>query len=79
MSSTLVSACSLKTLLWNNVTMRWNKLAWNDLTMARSDRIPSNQSNESLKYRSVINFLPNTAKYALLYFFFYYFSSLQDS
>ena len=51
MSSTLVSACNLKTRdsLWNNVTIRWNKLAWNDLTMARSDRIPSNQSNESVK------------------------------
>ena len=48
------------------MTITWNKLVWNDLTMARIDRILSKQSNESVKYRSVINFLPNTAKYASL-------------
>ena len=45
MSSALVFARGLKTrerltILWNDMTVKWNDLAWNDLTMERSDRIP---------------------------------------
>ena len=28
-------------VLWNDVAIKWNDLAWNDLTMERSDRIQS--------------------------------------
>ena len=28
------------TILWNDLTTDWNDLTWNDLTMARNDRIP---------------------------------------
>ena len=29
------------TLLLNDVTIDWNDMTWNDLTMERNDRIPS--------------------------------------
>ena len=29
------------TIFWNEVTIRWNEVTWNEVTMERSDRIPS--------------------------------------
>ena len=27
-------------IFWNEVTIRWNEVTWNEVTMERSDRIP---------------------------------------
>ena len=29
------------TIFWNEVTVRWNEVTWNEVTMERSDRIPT--------------------------------------
>ena len=49
------------TIWWNEVTKGWNEVAWNEVVMERSDRIPQNYfSNaffpaESYQKRFVLN------------------------
>ena len=35
------------TIWWNEVTKGWNEVAWNEVVMERSDRIPTNDIGES--------------------------------
>ena len=62
--STAPKAWDELTILWNDLTILcialtidWNDLTWNDLTMERNDRIPKyhrvSANNQSLTYESL--------------------------
>ena len=44
------------TIFWNEVTVRWNEVTWNEVTMELSDRIP-NYNKPMRSYSSPLNFL----------------------